>query len=358
MFKHYLRLGIGLGGAAAAALVMVALFLWGPTVKVASAAQVLADGIKAVAGISSVHIKAELRTPPGGDNLVTIDLEGVMTPVELWKRYGEGNRGWRIEGANRVTTYDGKETVHYIRPINTAIKWPRERAEWFGEVMDIDRMLASQVQEGQRAGVTMKSAEETVGGKKALVVTVDSPAQGDFSQSDWLKNKSISTSDTRRVFRFDAESKRLRGLEIHVKPTNGKDVVVFRTTAIEYDAPVADELLTLKLPADVQWYGQPSANAPGAEMAPEAFARKFFEDLSKGDAAATKDALGMALPAQATEAFKGIEVVSLGKPFKSGRYPGSFVPYEIKFRDGSTKKMNLAVRNDTPGKKWMVDGGF
>jgi len=33
-------------------------------------------------------------------------------------------------------------------------------------------------------------------------------------------------------------------------------------------------------------------------------------------------------------------------------------PYEIKFKSGKSKKFNLAVRNDNPAKRWMVDGGF
>jgi hypothetical protein len=54
----------------------------------------------------------------------------------------------------------------------------------------------------------------------------------------------------------------------------------------------------------------------------------------------------------------GLEIISIGEPFKSGLYAGWLVPYEIKFRDGYIKKMNLAVRNDNPAKRYIVDGGF
>jgi hypothetical protein len=56
--------------------------------------------------------------------------------------------------------------------------------------------------------------------------------------------------------------------------------------------------------------------------------------------------------------FGGLTVINIGEPFKSGLYPGEFVPYEIKFKNGEVKKMNLAVRNDNPNKVWIVDGGF
>ena len=54
----------------------------------------------------------------------------------------------------------------------------------------------------------------------------------------------------------------------------------------------------------------------------------------------------------------GLEIVSLGKPFTSQAYPGQFVPYEIKLKDGTVKKHNLAVRKDNPAGRWQVDGGI
>ena len=54
----------------------------------------------------------------------------------------------------------------------------------------------------------------------------------------------------------------------------------------------------------------------------------------------------------------GLKITSIGEPFKSGLYPGWFVPYEIKFKNGGIKKMNLAVRNDNAAKRYIIDGGF
>jgi hypothetical protein len=53
-----------------------------------------------------------------------------------------------------------------------------------------------------------------------------------------------------------------------------------------------------------------------------------------------------------------LQVISLGEPFQSGIYPGYFVPYEIRLRNGATKSFKLAVRNDNPDRRWLVDGGF
>jgi hypothetical protein len=51
-------------------------------------------------------------------------------------------------------------------------------------------------------------------------------------------------------------------------------------------------------------------------------------------------------------------VVKLGEPFQSAPYEGWFVPYEIQLSDGTTHKNNLALRNDNPAKRWVVDGGL
>ena len=54
----------------------------------------------------------------------------------------------------------------------------------------------------------------------------------------------------------------------------------------------------------------------------------------------------------------GLEIISIGEPFQKGAYPGWFVPYEIKLKNGHVKKHNLAIRNDNAAKRYMFDGGI
>jgi hypothetical protein len=56
--------------------------------------------------------------------------------------------------------------------------------------------------------------------------------------------------------------------------------------------------------------------------------------------------------------FGGLQIISIGEPFKSDKYPGWYIPYEIKLKDGSVEKGNMRIRNDNPAKRWIVDGGF
>lgn len=48
----------------------------------------------------------------------------------------------------------------------------------------------------------------------------------------------------------------------------------------------------------------------------------------------------------------------LGEPFEAWPYGGWFVPYEIRLPNGDVRKWNLAVRNDNPAHRYVVDGGL
>ena len=62
--------------------------------------------------------------------------------------------------------------------------------------------------------------------------------------------------------------------------------------------------------------------------------------------------------------YGGLKIISLGKPFKgsvrgdSGAYYGVWVPYEIRLKDGSVHKWQLAIRCDNPEHHWYFDGGM
>jgi hypothetical protein len=93
-------------------------------------------------------------------------------------------------------------------------------------------------------------------------------------------------------------------------------------------------------------------------------AQDFFDALGKGDWSKMASlcqpgyALGESLNSEEKDYFRGLQVLSLGEPFKKVSYGGVYVPYRIRFRDGEEKEFNLAVRNDNPKQKWYFDGGF
>jgi len=351
---------------AAAAVIIIAIVLatnfMNTSIPTASAQEVLAQATKAVANLRSVYIKAQIRTIPN-DNFELIRLDYDFVPNEMWKEFDGTPQGkWRIEKSGRVVVMDGQSSLLLIRP-NHAAKGGITTGfvGWLKPLLDVDRVLDSEIKLAQEQGSELVlSHTKGSDGKDKLLVSVEALAQGDFT-NDWVKNKSIGASDNLRVYTFDAETKLLETLEVYVH-TAGEDVMVLQITDIEYNLDIDPELFSLELPEDIIWYGQPKEladNEKYEQMGPKETAQAFFEACADEN----WDEFLKFWPASAVdEGLKnylgGIEIISIGEPFKSGRYAGWFVPYEIKFKNGQTKKMNMAVRNDNPAQRYVVDGGI
>lgn len=357
MFKRYGKATVGFS-AAAAILLAVTLF-WGMGAKEASAAQLFKQAIAAVSNLHSMHMKLRIRTLPR-DNFAYIGLDSDFVAHEIWKEFGETPK-YRVEKPGRTVVMDGTQTVCVIRP-NIAFKFgPGSGAiEWLEHLLYPDQLLDLQLKAAEKNGwpleMTRKADEN---GAPKIVVAIEVKAQGDYT-NDYLKNKSIGDADTRRIYTFDAATNLLEKLQVYVHAAD-KDVLVLETTLIEYDTQLEPSLFVPDLPADVQWF-QPTQVLPDNEkyqqMGPQESARAFFEAMAGGNWEEVGKFLSMPLPPQVKEYLAGLTIVSIGEPFQSGRYPGWFVPYEIRFKDGQVKKHNLAVRNDNPAKRYVVDGGF
>jgi outer membrane lipoprotein-sorting protein len=352
--------------AAVAATVTVAFALSGLfRQKEATAAEVLAQAVSAASELQAVHLKGRMRTPPQ-DNFEAIDLETDFVPIELWKTFLPTVQ-WRLEKPGRIVVMNGRETLLWIKTSNEAAKGPPSVPGESGvapslrPLMNVESLLESELKQATEGMTDLAMTHEKAGaGAEKLVVTVKTKAQGDLT-NDWLRNKDLYSSDTRRVYTFDAASKRLEGVKVYVQ-TKDADVLVLEISEVEYNPSLDPAIFSLDLPKDVTWLGQPqvlSDNDKYQKMTPEEVARAFFEACGKGDwdEAAKLDA-SATISKVLKEYLIGCQVVSIGKSFKSGLYPGVFVPYEIKLKDGHTKKMNLAVRNDNDAKRYVVDGGI
>jgi len=350
--------------AAAAVIIIAAVLsinLWEQSIPIA-AADVLADAAKAVANLHSVYIKAQIRTIPH-DNFELIGLNYDFVPNEMWKEFDGTIQGkWRIEKPGRVVVMDGQSSLLLIRPnyavvggINTGF------VGWLKPLLDVDKVLDSEIKLAQKQGSELLLTHETgADGKDKLVVSVEAKAQGDFT-NDWLKNKSISASDNLRIYTFDAETKLPETLNVYVH-TDQEDVLVFQITDIQYNVEIEPTLFTLELPEDVIWFEQPKEladNKKYEQMGPRETAQAFFDACADENwDEFLKFWTASAVDQRIKDYLGGLEVISLGEPFKSGQYPGWFVPYEIKLKSGGVKKHNLAVRNDNPAQRYIVDGGI
>jgi len=327
-----------------------------------SAQEVLALATKAVSNLRSVYIKAEIRTI-AHDNFELIGLDYDFVSNEMWKEFDGTPQGkWRVEKPGRVVVMDGESSLLLIRP-NHAAKGGITTGfvGWLKPLLDVNKVLDSEIKLAQEQGSELLlTHQQGLDGKDKLLVSVEALAQGDFT-NDWVKNKSISASDNLRIYTFDAETKLLETLEVYVH-TAGEDVLVLQITDIEYNLDIDPALFALEIPEDVIWYGEPKEladNEKYEQMGPKEMAEAFFQACADEN---WDELLNFWPASEVDQRFKdylgGIEIISIGEPFKSGRYAGWFVPYEIKFKNGQTKKMNLAVRNDNPAQRYVVDGGI
>lgn len=361
--RHVMRSRIAKAGLslAAAAAVVVVVFT-GLQNSTATAAEVFAQAIDAARNLRSVYLKLNVRNLPH-DNFELIGLDYDFIPIEMWKEFAEPPK-WRVEKEGRVAVMDGESAVMLMKRVNVAVRWgPRDEfGAWLGRLVNVEQVLDRELQRAEKMGWALElSKEKGADGSEKLVVVIEVPAQGDYT-NEYLLNKSIHDAHTRRIYRFDAVSKRLESLEVFVRTDAEQEVRVFEIAEIQYDPELDPALFTLDLPDDVTWNEEPGVleeNDKYAKMNPRETAQAILQAAVDGNwDEAAKFGFLTGLSAEARTWFTGLEIISLGEPFQSGSYPGWFVPYEVRFRNGEVKKHNLAIRNDNPAGRYVFDGGF
>jgi hypothetical protein len=345
--------------------VVLSVSIFNKSVPAASAAtEVLQDAIKAVSDIWSVHMKARMRTLPA-DNFSLIGLEFDFVPIEMWKRTGKDSLvQWRVEKPGRVLLMDGKSTLRLIRPNNGVLeKRPLPQGcfdSWSGRLLNVQDLLDSELQSAKNnPDREVLLRHENIGGQDKLILEVEITTN--TAKDDYLRNKFLSESDHMKVYRFDAATKLLENFQVYVHDRE-QDVLIFEITDIEYNKEIADSVFRLDLPENMVWYGEPQIlpdNEKYVKMSPKEVATAFFDACAKEDwNEFLKFWSATAVDERLKSSLGGLEIISIGEPFKSGGYGGWFVPYEIKLKSGDIRKHNLAVRNDNPAKRWVVDGGI
>jgi len=358
LFKN--RWGFGLGAAASAAAIFLVIALSTPSAQ-AKAADVLAKGARAIAQLSTVHLRGQVRTLPA-DNFSYIDADRDFHTIELWTQF-QPELKWRVEKPGRVAVMDGQQTLLYLKPGNEAVKVPQPSTsafdtDWLHRIANLSKTISEELRHAQAQGWKLGLTEETgADGRLKSIVSVH--AKCGLPEDDYTRNKFFHDADTRRVYRFDAQSERLEAVQIFMVRGAG-EVQIFDLSQIDYNQPIDPSVWQLNLPADVSWSKEPENlpdNQKYASMTAEAAAHAFFEACAKADWTEAEKFISP-VSQLLKDYLGGVEIVSLGKPFTSKAYPGQFVPYEIKLKDGTVRKHNLAVRKDNPAGRWQVDGGI
>lgn len=326
----------------------------------AQAASVFIESsIKATQLIKSMIIKLKVRTI-SHDSFALVGTEYHMVDHTIWKTFEEPVK-WRVDKGDRVVVFDGKSQYLWLPQTDEGIKGGSNCnfTEWFQILLEPENILMKE-QNATKAKGSKITMDEKNG---ELLMTITSKAQGNFI-NDYCKNKSIEESDNRREYTFDSNTKLLKGLKIFILDGK-KEKLILEIEKIDYNVPIDASLFAINLPAGVEWkeVTQNYTSETFKNISSKRAAELFFQGMAQNDwnlVVETCDffAGNSEKVNQIKEGFGGLKVIKIGEPFKSGIYPGEFVPYEIKFKSGKTKKFNLAVRNDNPNKVWIVDGGF
>ena len=306
-----------------------------------------------------IHIRGEMRTYPA-DNFAALAPGEAFVPVDIWEEYGANGR-WRVEKPGRIADMDGQSTILYIKSSNEGYKMPKYPpgaldTDWLQRLVMMGDTITNRARNGRLPkGWTMATTKEMgADGRQKTVVTIET--QSGLPAGDYLRNKFVSTADTRQVYRLDARTRRLESAEIYLESEDA-EVLIFKTDQIEYNKAFDPGEFQLNLPANVSWYQEPQKladNQKYASMTPEQAAADFFDACSKQDWDEAGKFMSPLTP-QAKKYLGGLTVVSLGKSFHTKSSDSSFVPYEIKLQP---QQFNVRVSNVNPAKRWVLLGVY
>ncbi|WP_300102176.1 anti-sigma factor [uncultured Alistipes sp.] len=347
-----------LSGVVSAAAVVIVVLTFGLNTPARAARNRLTQAIASMEGLRSIRIELRIRTSEQ-ENFDYIDPHREFIPHTLEAIYSP-RLLWRVEKPGRKALYDGEHTYLWFDSLNDGLIQPYapDAIGMLNLLIDPSQLLELERQLTRaHTGARYELRREA----EVLYLTVISPAQGDFSQSDHERNTSIIESNTRREYRFDALNGRLLGARVTLLAEEGERALL-EIDRITYDAPLDTATLTV-LPEGINWTDQ-TRNTPSPRLtgidAKEA-ARLILAAFATWDNEILDEALrsyGAHARKLLQSRYAGATVERLSEPVRSGKYPGWFIPCTLRMGDGSRERIRLALRNDNSAGSWVVDGGL
>lgn len=348
------------GSVAAAAAVVAVAVTFSLRTPAYAARKYFGNAVAAMSDLRTFRMELRVRTRPF-ENFSYTDPTLDFVPHTVTVEYGDTLR-WRVEKPGRIVVNDGRTTRMWLPEAGQGFFAPTggfNAVEELGILLDPRLLMLSE----QRLAAHTKGANYEVDEEGSTVrLRVVMPAQGNFRQSDYALNSSISESNTLREYRFDKASGRLTEARITALLPGGDRVVLVESDRIAYDEPVDRAALTA-VPDGIEWIDlsvSPSGSHLTGISAREA-ATRILKAMNSWDETLLDEAFyfyGSQIRETLKSVYKGATILSVDKPVRSGDYAGVFVPCEILRADGKTDRLMMALRNDNPEKSWVVDGGF
>lgn len=338
----------------AAAMIALVLLLFNPLERYQAhaAGRLFRDAAAQMDASRSFYLEMDVRTLPY-ENFAYINADVPFVIHRMWVESGAGRM--RLEKEDRIVLNDGQKLFLWSPSDSTGSIHRLESGvlEDFATLLDPYTLLRhEEAQAAQRSDVVYTKQVEA----NTITLTAEMPAQGDFS-NDCMRNTTITESDTHREYRFDRATGRLIGLKIDL--IDGKETkTIAELREIGYDAPLPDSLFTV--PDGIEWNDLtlPVGGAHFTGITPKEATRKLFAAVEHWNEKLLAEVLVYYNLRQIKETYAGYRLVEMGEPFRSGLYPGVFVPCVVLTPNGKTERIQLALRNDNPTGSWVVDGGI
>lgn len=341
--------------AAAAACILLAVLLINPgrQARVYAAKTLFRNAAAALDQSGPFYMEMDVRTLPR-ENFSYIDASQSFVRHRMWVVPGIPGQ-WRLDKGGRTATCDGQQIRMWNTDARTGWIHPLTASaiEDFTLLLDPRTLLLRE--EALAAENPRVAYTKQVGGEE-IRLTVDAPANGDFT-NDYTLNSSVSESDSRREYRFERTTGRLKGITISQK-IEGRTIPVVELRRIDYDIAVPDSLIAA-IPREIEWKDltRPVGGAHFAGITAEEAARKLFGAMQVWDGDVLKEVL-VYYSLGNMKRYAGCRLLATKPAFRSGQYAGLFVPCQVALSDGSTGWINLALRNDNPTQSWVADGGI
>jgi hypothetical protein len=344
---------------AAIALSIILVSVRNPAV---AAEKLINRSLLAMLEMKSVQMTFSIRTREH-ENIDFIDPRGGFLECRLWKTFGNPPK-WRMEKAGRMVLMDGTDQYMVTSGSGYVLKGSSEIGfvNWMKIFLDPAKLLESEKEFARSHDASCRIDEKE--GK--IVLTIKAKAIGNF-RNTFALNSSVAESNNTRTYTFNKATMLPESLEVTLED-GSQQIPVIRLEQITYNQPVPDSLLRYIPVNDIPVIpvsSMDSINRGGIRnVSSEEAARIFFYSISARDARQ----LGRLLPVEALsggnvlnsiiKAYAGTRLEKLGPSFRSGLYPGDFVPYVLRLPSGDTASGNLALRRDNTSHVWNVDGGY
>lgn len=197
-----------------------------------------------------------------------------------------------------------------------------------------------------------------------VIVRVSTTAQGDYSKSDYMLNTSLAEANTIREYSFSKQTGLLWKMRIII-PNDKQPITIVESESIDYNQPLSiDDLYDEEQFSNITFnnvYFEQGQSSPLTGITAEEAAKIILEAMGSWDNEILNTAMYYYkgdLMTQIESKYKGLQVQSIGKSFKSGLYAGRFVKCKVVLADGTKENLTLALRNDNKHKVWLLDGGI